>query len=103
MAVHLPLSEEAQKEAREIILSTNNLLKPATGLPIVSPDKDIVLGCYWLTKIKQENEGVRIFGDENETILAYESKFIGLPEMVKVRIKGKILETSAGRIIFNNI
>ncbi len=104
MAVHLPLSEEAQKEAREIILSTRNLLKPATGLPIVAPDKDIVLGCYWLTKIVKEKKGEgKIFGEKEEALLAHEFGEVDLKAQIKIRIKGNFIETSVGRIIFNEI
>jgi DNA-directed RNA polymerase subunit beta' len=104
MAVHLPLSEEAQKEAREIMLSSVNLLKPATGTPIVSPEKDIVLGCYWLTKIIDNNENKeRFFSSEEEALIAYEFNSIGLRNLIKVRIKNEIKETSVGRIIFNRV
>src|SRR3989344_3980998 len=104
MAVHLPLADEAQKEAREIILSTNNLLKPATGLPIVSPDKDIVLGCYWLTKIVQVKKGEgAVLGDKTEAILAHEFGEVDLKALIKVRIQDDLIETSVGRIIFNEV
>jgi len=104
MAVHLPLSAEAQKEAREIMLSSLNLLKPATGLPIVSPTQDIVLGCYWLTKVieGQKGEG-KLFGSPEESSLAYEFGQIDLRAKIKVRINNKIIETSVGRVIFNQI
>ena len=104
MAVHLPLSEEAQKEAREIMLSSVNLLKPATGTPIVSPEKDIVLGCYWLTKIIEKSKGEnRIFSSEEEAVLAYEFNEIDLRALVKVRINNEIKEATVGRIIFNRV
>src|SRR3989338_6885048 len=102
MAVHLPLSEEAQKEAREIIMSTNNLLKPATGLPIISPDKDIILGCYWMTRtsLGKKGEGM-IFGRKREAVLAHEFGIVDLKAVIRVRMDGKLVETSVGRIIFN--
>jgi DNA-directed RNA polymerase subunit beta' len=104
MAVHLPLSKEAQKEAREIMLSSMNLLKPATGLPSVSPSQDVVLGCYWLTKIIDGGKGEgMIFGSFNESILASEFGHVGLKSKIKVVNEGKTIETSVGRIIFNNI
>jgi len=103
MAVHVPLSEEAQKEAREIMLSTLNLLKPATGTSIVSPVRDIVLGCYWVSKIKPEAQGEgKIFGSKNEAILASDTGVIDLRAKIKVRIKDKLIETTVGRILFNN-
>jgi len=102
MAVHLPLSEEAQKEAREIMLSSLNLLKPAIGTPIVAPSQDIVLGCFWITKIKEEAKGEgKLFGSQNEAILAYDTGVVDLRAKVKVRIKDEFIETSVGRILFN--
>ncbi|MFH1656368.1 MAG: DNA-directed RNA polymerase subunit beta' [Candidatus Nealsonbacteria bacterium] len=108
MAVHLPLSEEAQKEAREIMLSTKNLLKSATGTPVVTPSQDIVLGCYWLTKIfpKAKGEG-KVFLNADEAILAYESNNIDIRAKIKIlNYKNKkdltsLFETSLGRILFN--
>ncbi|MCD6528419.1 DNA-directed RNA polymerase subunit beta' [bacterium] len=103
MAVYVPLSEQAQKEAKERILSSRNLLKPATGTPIVSPTKDMVLGCYWITKIKEKALGEgKIFSSKNEAILAYQTGVIDLRAKIKVRIEGKLIETSVGRILFNN-
>ena len=102
MAVHLLLSEMAQKEAKEIMLSTFNLLKPATGTPIVSPTLDIILGCYWLTKIIEGAKGEgKIFGSFANAILAQEFGDIDLRAKVKVRTDGNFIETSVGRIIFN--
>ncbi len=104
MAVFLPLSEEAQKEARERMISTKNLLKPATGLPIVNPTQDIILGCYWLTTIKEGAKGEgKIFSDKEEALLALEAGDIDIRAKIKVRIEGKLIQTSAGRIIFNNV
>jgi len=112
MAVHIPLSEEAQKEARQIMLSSLNLLKPATGTPIVTPTQDIILGCYWLTKIigGAKGEG-KLFGNPEEAILTYDFGELDLKAKVKIRAvkgaetkKGKVaewIETSVGRIIFN--
>ncbi|MFN3301672.1 MAG: DNA-directed RNA polymerase subunit beta' [Patescibacteria group bacterium] len=102
MAVYLPLTENAQKEAREIIISVKNLLKPATGEPIVTPIQDIVWGAYWMTMIK-EKEKVKIFSSSEEAILAYENKKIDLQEKIKVKTKKEILETSVGRIIFSQL
>ncbi len=109
MAVHLPLSEESQREAREIMLSSKNLLKPATGLPIVIPTNDMVLGCYWLTKIEEtleKGEKMKIYGNAEEAMLAYDFGYLSIKRKIKVRnVKGKdkneFVETSLGRLIFN--
>ncbi|MDP2909746.1 MAG: DNA-directed RNA polymerase subunit beta' [bacterium] len=103
MAVHVPLSEEAQKEAKELMLSSNNLLKPATGTPIVSPTQDIILGCYWLTRLSNEaEEAGKTFSSPAEAIIAHENGALDLRVKIKVRMKdGQILETSAGRLLFN--
>ncbi|MFH1657129.1 MAG: DNA-directed RNA polymerase subunit beta' [bacterium] len=104
MAVHLPLSDEAQREAREIMLSSLNLLKPATGKPIVTPTNDMVLGCFWMTSIKEAALGEgKLFGSKNEAILACDTGAIDLRAKVKVRIKdGEIIDTSVGRVLFNS-
>ncbi len=102
MAVFVPLSEKAQKESRERMLSGSNLLKPATGLSVVSPRQDMVLGCYWLTRIKDGAKGEgKIFSSKKEALLACQSKVIDLRAKIKVRIKDELLETSLGRMIFN--
>ena len=109
MAVHLPLSQKAQEEAREIMLSTLNLLKPATGTPIVSPTQDIILGIYYLTKVFDGLKGEgKVFGSPGEALISYEFGETDLKAMIKVRgIKPELpkslefTETSAGRIIFN--
>jgi len=103
MAVYVPLSEEAQKEARERMLSGLNLLKPATGLSVVTPRQDMVLGCYWLTKIKEGAKGTdKIFSSIEEASLAENSDVIDLRAKIKVKIKDELIETSLGRIIFNS-
>ncbi len=103
MAVHLPLSDEAQKEAQSIMLSSTNLLKPATGTPIVSPSQDIVLGCYWLTKVIKglKGEGM-VFGSGEEAIITLNYEAVAMKASIKVRINGQFVETSVGRLIFNN-
>ncbi len=128
MAVHLPLSEKAQQEAREIMLSSLNLLKPATAFPIVTPSKDIVLGIYWMTKLKEGAKGEgKIFANPKEALLYYEWGAVDLRARIKIRaplmtvdkkpisadkksaaisqksaaISGGFIETSVGRIIFN--
>jgi len=102
MAVFVPLLSEAQQEARKIMLSSLNLLKPATGLPVVSLSKDIILGCYWLTTIKEGQKGEgKVFGSPEEAIMAFELKHIDLRAKIKVLINGVLKETSVGRILFN--
>jgi len=113
MAVHVPLSEEAQAEAKKIMQSTMNLLKPATGMPVITPTQDIILGCYWITKIIPGLKGEgKIFSDFNEAIIAHEHGEIDLRAKIKVRSsklpKDKpagqaegLLETSLGRLLFN--
>ncbi len=109
MAVHIPLSERAQKEAREIMLSTLNLLKPATGVPVVSPTQDIVLGCYWLTNILEGGKGEgKVFSSSEEAILAYELGEVDLRAKIKADLSNKsqrgsykLVEATVGRILFN--
>ncbi|MDP3996047.1 MAG: DNA-directed RNA polymerase subunit beta' [bacterium] len=103
MAVHLPLSEESQKEAREIMLSTTNLLKPATGSPVISMNQDIILGCYFLTRMEDGHD--KIFGGKEDAIIAHEYGDITLHEKIKVRfgLKDMPIETTVGRIIFNEV
>ncbi len=102
MAVFVPLLEEAQKEARERMLSSVNLLKPATGTPVISLSKDIVLGCYWLTGIKEGAKGEgKVFSCREEAIMAHELEHIDLQAKMKIKIKDEFIETTVGRIIFN--
>src|SRR5450756_1755283 len=102
MAVHLPLSAEAQAEARILMLSSHNILSPANGKPIVTPTQDIVLGCYFLNAVKEGAKGEgKVFANPEEAILAYDFRKVNLQAKVKVRMNGDLLETSVGRIIFN--
>ena len=104
MAVHLPLSDEAQKEASEIMLSSRNLLKPATGDPIVYPTNDIVLGIYYMTKLKNDARGAGMyFSDSEEALIAHENNEVDINATIFVRINGEKTETSCGRIIFNGV
>ena len=109
MAVHVPLTKEAVAEAKDIMLSSHNLLKPATGNPIVGPSHDIVWGSYYLTDLNKDLEkgATRAFINEEETIFAYQNKKLKLQEPIRVRIKiGKkieMIDTTVGRIIFNTI
>lgn len=102
MAVHVPLSAPAQKEAREIMLSSRNLLKPASGEPIINPSHEIVLGCFYMTNLQVGAVGEgKIFTDLNEAIQAYQGGIVHLRATIKVRLNGELVETSAGRLLFN--
>ncbi|MFZ3057480.1 MAG: DNA-directed RNA polymerase subunit beta' [Minisyncoccales bacterium] len=104
MAIHVPLSDEAQQEAKERMLSSVNLLKPSTGDPIMIPTKDMILGCYYLTKIVPGllGEG-KFFSGKDDALIAYNLKMIDLRALVKVRMNEEFIETSVGRIIFNEV
>ncbi|OGG87321.1 DNA-directed RNA polymerase subunit beta' [Candidatus Kuenenbacteria bacterium RIFCSPHIGHO2_02_FULL_39_13] len=106
MAVHVPLTEGAKREAAELILSSKNILKPATGDPSITPSQDFVLGCYLLTTIHNEDdnhEKGRIFSSAVEARQALEADVIGLADKIKVRIGKELSSTSIGRVIFNEI
>ncbi|MDR3270386.1 MAG: DNA-directed RNA polymerase subunit beta' [Peptococcaceae bacterium] len=104
MAIHLPLSAEAQAEARLLMLSAHNILNPKDGRPVTSPTQDMVLGSYYLTMERPGALGEgKIFKDEDEAILAYDSKVVHLQARIKVRKDGKMLETTTGRLIFNSV
>ena len=105
MAVHVPLALEAQMEARMLMLSSHNILHPANGQPIAVPSQDMVLGCYYLTRPKEQDKGEgKLFGSLQEGLLAFENKAVGLHAIVDVRHNGKwIKKTTVGRIIFNSI
>lgn len=105
MAIHLPLSEPAQKEAREIMLSTKNLLKPATGDPIVLADQDMILGCYYLTLKDTLAEGAKqkYFANIDDARLAFDHHVIRLHTPIMITVKGEMRETTLGRLIFNEM
>ena len=113
MAVHLPLSVEAQAECRFLLLSPNNLLKPSDGGPVAVPSQDMVLGIYYLTQDRAGAKGEgKFFKDVNEAIMAYDNKDITLHSKVKVRVTktmpdGRVvtgnIESTVGRILFNEI
>ena len=105
MAVHVPLSIEAQAEARMLMLATNNILAPATGKPIITPSQDMVLGIYYLTILKDENAPVKgYFHDYMDAISALESGIVKLHDKIVVRDdEGKRIETTPGRIVFNEV
>ncbi len=102
MAVHVPLSVEAQVETRVLMMSTNNILSPANGKPIINPSQDIVLGLYWLTRIRPGAKGTgRIYASVQEASYAYEAGIADLQAACKVRINGKLRESSIGRAILS--
>jgi DNA-directed RNA polymerase subunit beta' len=114
MAVHVPLSREAVAEARQVMLSTRNLLLPSSGEPIVAPTLDIVLGCYYLTLIDPNARGAfkdgsppeGVYGSFAEAKLAHDLEVVGLRAAIRVRdarVGGGLIETSVGRIIFNEV
>ncbi len=104
MAVHIPLSIEAQTEARVLMMSTNNILSPANGSPIIIPSQDIVLGIYYLTRVRTEAKGEgMIFAGPDEVRSAIDAGVIDLHARIKVRINSELKETTAGRIILSEI
>jgi len=104
MAVHLPLSYEAQIECRLLMLAPRNILHPADGYPIAVPSKDMVLGCYYITKVLADAKGTgKIFSSPEEVLIALNHKIISKHALVKVYRKGSFIETTAGRIIFNDV
>ncbi len=104
MAVHVPLTVEARREASDIMLSARNLLKPASGEPITIPSQDMVLGCYYMTHILKGLPGEgKIFSEKEEAVLAFHFGQADMRSSVKVKIGDEIIETSPGRILFNQI
>ncbi len=113
MAVHVPLSKEAQLEARMIMSANKNILKPGSGSPVVAMTQDIVLGCYWMTKIVEGTKGEgKYFATPNEAISAYDYGIVGFRAKIKVLgtdspkyagFEGKVFETSVGRLLFNSV
>ena len=111
MAVHVPLSMEAQAEARFLMLAHNNILKPQDGRPVISPSQDMVIGCYYLTIVHEGAKGSgRVFSSEDEAIMAYSLGQITLQSPIKVRLTRtfgeetgtKLIDTTLGRLIFND-
>ncbi|MBI3358191.1 MAG: DNA-directed RNA polymerase subunit beta' [Nitrospirae bacterium] len=104
MAVHLPLSIEAQVECRVLMMSVNNILSPASGRPIMTPSQDMVLGCYWLTKerLGAKGEG-KVFGNGSEVRIAYDAGEVEEHTKIKIRLDGKRVDTTAGRILMSEV
>jgi DNA-directed RNA polymerase subunit beta' len=104
MAVHVPLSMEAQMEARLIMNAANNIFSPSNGRPIATPSQDIILGAYYLTKQQSGVKGEgRVFGSKEEAIMAYQNDQVHKHAKIKVRIDGKVIETTVGRVLFNDL
>ncbi|MBW2717800.1 MAG: DNA-directed RNA polymerase subunit beta', partial [Deltaproteobacteria bacterium] len=115
MAVHVPLSVEAQMETRVLMMSTNNILSPASGRPIINPTQDIVLGLYYMTREKQfgkgeyhegqEKDGVftGIFASSDEVRMAYDQDMVGLHSRIRYRYKGEIYDTTVGRVLVSDV
>jgi len=104
MAVHVPLSVEAQMEARVLMMSTNNILSPATGRPIIGPSQDIVLGCYYMTREGRDVPGMGMrFSSPEEVRIAYDAGAVNLLARIQVRMDGHVVETTTGRILLREI
>ncbi len=110
MAIHVPLSAEAQAEARVLMLSANNLLRPQDGQPVTVPTQDMILGTYYLTIVREEEGTGKVFSSADEAMLAYDAKCVGIHSPIKVRVSGtyqgepctRIIDATVGRLIFNN-
>ncbi|MBN2781092.1 MAG: DNA-directed RNA polymerase subunit beta', partial [Candidatus Marinimicrobia bacterium] len=104
MAVHVPLSFEAQIECRMLMLASSNILHPAHGNPIAIPSQDMVLGSYYITRAKSNQPGEgSVFYSKDEALLALENNWVTLHAKVKLLVEGKIIPTTIGRILFNSI
>jgi DNA-directed RNA polymerase subunit beta' len=104
MAVHVPLSPYAQLESYFIMMASRNILSPANGVPLMVPTQDIVIGVYYLTKARaREKEIDRFFGNIEDVVCAYEEKIVKIHDWIKLRYNDEWLETTVGRVIFNEI
>jgi DNA-directed RNA polymerase subunit beta' len=104
MAVHVPLSVEAQSEARILMMSTNNILSPANGKPIIIPTQDIVLGIYYMTRERPYVKGEgKVFSNSDEVRIGYDANEIDLHARIKVRLDGELVETTVGRVLLKDI
>ena len=109
MAVHVPLSAEAQTEARVLMLSANNLLRPQDGGPVTIPSQDMILGAYYLTYVREEGDVNHAFADKDEAMLAYDAGVVTLHTPIQVRMSREIdgemrhqlVKTTVGRLIYN--
>jgi DNA-directed RNA polymerase subunit beta' len=104
MAVHVPLSVEAQMEARVLMMSTNNILSPAHGKPVIGPSQDIVLGIYYLTRLREGRKGQeKRFSGPEEVRIAFDGGGVELQAAIKVRIDGKMVDTTVGRVLLYEV
>ncbi len=112
MAVHVPLSMEAQAEARFLMLCANNIMKPQDGMPVISPTQDMVIGCHYLTITRDDAKGAgRVFASPDEAMMAYQCQQIALQAPIKVRVERtwegvterRIIDTTLGLLIFNDV
>ena len=112
MAVHVPLSMEAQAEARFLMLCANNIMKPQDGMPVISPTQDMVIGCHYLTITREDAKGAgRVFASPDEAMMAYQCQQISLQAPIKVRIQRtwegetqrRVIDTTLGLLIFNDV
>lgn len=104
MAVHLPITAAAQKEARELMVTSKNILSPASGEPIVAPSQDMILWCYYLTQVADNAPWTwQVFASKIDLEQAYDAKAVDLRSLVRVRLNWKIIETTYGRLLFNEI
>ncbi len=104
MAVHVPLSYEAQLEARTLMLSANNILSPASGAPLASPSQDMVLGLYYLSMVRKGARGEgKSFFSADEALTAFQSGVIDIHAKIRIRAEGELINTTPGRIIFNSL
>jgi DNA-directed RNA polymerase subunit beta' len=105
MAVHVPLFSGAIAEAKNLMMSSQNILSAADGHPVVAPTQDVVLGCYWLTAARvdqpTDTSKLRIFSTQNEVLLALDSKVVKLQEWIKVKVGDALIVTTPGRVVFN--
>jgi len=104
MAVHLPLSVEAQAEARMLMLASNNILKPSDGRPVALPSQDMIIGLHHLTSAREEpadEADIRVFGTVSEAIMAKDEGTLHLNDVIKIRLDGEIRKTTLGRVLFN--
>src|SRR5207245_9218137 len=108
MAVHVPLFSGAIAEAKNLMMSSQNILSAADGHPVVAPTQDVVLGCYWLTAARgdmpsavEDKQKLRTYSSQNEVVLALESKVVKLQEWIRVKIGSELIVTTPARVVFN--
>ncbi len=104
MAVHLPITDKAQAEAKKLMVTSKNLLAPASGEPIVTPSQDMILGSYYVTAFDEEGKWAwKVFADLDDVEVAYDAGVLGIKSPIKVRINGELVDTCYGRLLFNEI